>query len=77
MKPKGVRKDIAKRRGSKTGSASVPTSIRLSEEVIELARKQAARRGLPYQTYIKSLLHETLIGREAGSVQERSRTTAV
>jgi predicted DNA binding CopG/RHH family protein len=31
---------------------------------IELARQQAARKGLPYQTYIKSLLHQAL--RQAG-----------
>jgi predicted DNA binding CopG/RHH family protein len=35
-------------------------SIRLPENDIELARKQAAEKGLPYQTYIKSLLHQAL-----------------
>ena len=35
-------------------------SIRLPEGDLELAREQAARKGLPYQTYIKSLLHEAL-----------------
>lgn len=35
-------------------------SIRLPENDIELARQQAAQRGLPYQTYIKSLLHQAL-----------------
>ena len=35
-------------------------SIRLPENDIELARKQAALKGLPYQTYIKSLLHQAL-----------------
>jgi predicted DNA binding CopG/RHH family protein len=39
-------------------------TIRLPEADIALARKQAERKGLPYQTYIKSLLHETLIERE-------------
>jgi predicted DNA binding CopG/RHH family protein len=29
-----------------------------------MARKRAERKGLPYQTYIKSLLHETLVKRE-------------
>lgn len=29
-----------------------------------LARKQAEQKGLPYQTYSKSLLHETLTERE-------------
>ena len=35
-------------------------SIRLPESDLELARLQAAKRGLPYQTYIKSLLHQAL-----------------
>jgi Uncharacterized protein conserved in bacteria len=35
-------------------------SIRLPEADIQLARKQAARKGLPYQTYMKSLLHQSL-----------------
>jgi len=35
-------------------------SIRLPEADIQLARRQAAERGLPYQTYIKSLLHQSL-----------------
>lgn len=35
-------------------------SIRLSVSDLELARLQAVQRGLPYQTYIKSLLHQAL-----------------
>lgn len=35
-------------------------SIRLPKTDIQLARKQAAQRGLAYQTYIKSLLHQAL-----------------
>jgi predicted DNA binding CopG/RHH family protein len=35
-------------------------SIRLPESDIALAQKLAASKGLPYQTYIKSLLHEAL-----------------
>jgi hypothetical protein len=35
-------------------------NIRLSEADLQLARKQAEKKGLPYQTYIKSLLHEAL-----------------
>jgi predicted DNA binding CopG/RHH family protein len=37
-------------------------SIRLSEADPALAREQAARMGLPNQTYIKSLLHQALTG---------------
>ncbi|MBI4458947.1 MAG: hypothetical protein HY648_02670 [Acidobacteria bacterium] len=40
--------------------AAKTISIRLAESDLELARSQAARRGLPYQTYIKSLLHLAL-----------------
>lgn len=40
--------------------ASKVISIRVPERDLELARQQAAKRGLPYQTYIKSLLHEAL-----------------
>ena len=36
----------------------------IPEADLALARKQAERKGLPYQTYIKSLLHETLTERE-------------
>ena len=35
-------------------------SIRLLEADIQLARRQAAQKGLPYQTYMKSLLHQSL-----------------
>ena len=35
-------------------------SIRLPENDIELARRQAAQKGMPYQTYIKSVLHQAL-----------------
>jgi predicted DNA binding CopG/RHH family protein len=39
-------------------------ALRIPEADLVLARKQAAQKGLPYQTYIKSLLHETLAERE-------------
>lgn len=39
-------------------------ALRIPAADLALARKQAAEKGLPYQTYIKSLLHETLAGRE-------------
>jgi predicted DNA binding CopG/RHH family protein len=39
-------------------------SLRVPEADLALARRQAAQKGLPYQTYIKSLLHETLAERE-------------
>ncbi len=42
------------------GSKARVVSIRLPENDLELARQQAAQKGLPYQTYIKSLLHQAL-----------------
>ncbi len=39
-------------------------ALRIPEADLALARKQAEQKGLPYQTYIKSLLHEQLIERE-------------
>ncbi|HLN03257.1 MAG TPA: CopG family antitoxin [Bryobacteraceae bacterium] len=41
-------------------SKSRVVSIRLPEDDIELARRQAEQKGLPYQTYIKSVLHQAL-----------------
>src|SRR5438445_13582840 len=39
-------------------------ALRIPEADLALARKQAEEKGLPYQTYIKSLLNETLSERE-------------
>jgi predicted DNA binding CopG/RHH family protein len=41
-------------------AASRVISIRLPESDLARARTQAAAKGLPYQTYIKSLLHQAL-----------------
>ena len=48
---------------SKKAPAPV-VALRIPEADLALARKQAEQKGLPYQTYIKSLLHETLTARE-------------
>ena len=42
-------------------------ALRIPAADLALARKQAERKGLPYQTYIKSLLHEELTTREANA----------
>src|ERR1022692_3406525 len=50
-----------------TASKKTPApvvALRIPEADLALARKQAEQKGLPYQTYIKSLLHETLVKRE-------------
>jgi predicted DNA binding CopG/RHH family protein len=38
-------------------------TIRVAEADLHLARQQAEEKGLPYQTYIKSVLHEALVKR--------------
>lgn len=48
---------------SKKSPAPV-VSLRIPADDLALARKQAEKKGLPYQTYTKSLLHETLAARE-------------
>ena len=47
-------------------------SIRLSAADLMMANRLAAAKGLPYQTYIKSLLHEAL-DRENRQQQEVER----
>lgn len=48
-------------------SATKQVSIRLPVTDLELARKLARRNGIAkYQTYIKSLLHDTLVKEAAG-----------
>jgi predicted DNA binding CopG/RHH family protein len=54
---------LARIAASKKTPAPV-VALRIPEADLALARKQAAEKGLPYQTYIKSLLHETLAERE-------------
>ena len=48
-------------RGTAARIGSLPTTtIRLDPVDIELARQQAEKRGLKYQTYLKMLIHEAL-----------------
>jgi hypothetical protein len=54
---------LARLAGSKKVPAPV-VALRIPVADLALARKQAEQKGLPYQTYIKSLLHETLAERE-------------
>jgi predicted DNA binding CopG/RHH family protein len=49
---------------SKAKTPAQVISLRVPEADLAMARRQAERKGLPYQTYIKSLLHETLAERE-------------
>jgi predicted DNA binding CopG/RHH family protein len=49
--------------------AAPVVALRIPEADLALARKQAGQKGLPYQTYIKSLLHEMLAEREKRNVR--------
>lgn len=54
---------LARLAASKKTPAPV-IALRIPAADLALARKQAEQKGLPYQTYIRSLLHETLVERE-------------
>ena len=58
---------LARITASKKRPAPV-VALRIPAADLALARKQAEEKGLPYQTYIKSLLHETLTQRERRKV---------
>lgn len=49
---------------TREAGASKNVTIRIAETDLAGARKQAETKGLPYQTYIKSLLHEALVRQE-------------
>jgi len=59
-KGKLKRLDQATLKARLAASKSRVVSIRLPEDDIALARQQATHKGLPYQTYIKSVLHQAL-----------------
>jgi predicted DNA binding CopG/RHH family protein len=55
-------KDGSLLRGPAAKVRAIPTTtIRLDPADIELARQQAEKRGLKYQTYLKMVLHEALL----------------
>ena len=56
---------LARVEASKKRPAPV-VALRIPAADLALTRKQAEQKGLPYQTYIKSLLHQSLIEREGG-----------
>jgi predicted DNA binding CopG/RHH family protein len=58
---------LARLAASKKGPSPV-VALRIPAADLALARKQAEQKGLPYQTYIKSLLHEMLTAREKRKV---------
>ena len=55
-------KDGALTRGTLAREGLTPTTtIRLDPADIALARQQAEARGLKYQTYLKSIIHQALV----------------
>ncbi len=58
---------LARIAASKSKTAAPVISLRVPEADLALARRQAEKKGMPYQTYMKSLLHETLTARERRS----------
>jgi len=59
-----TKEKILARIASSRKAPATAVALRIPGEDLALARKQAQKKGLPYQTYIKSLLHETLVARE-------------
>jgi predicted DNA binding CopG/RHH family protein len=57
------------RRMAEIKATAKSTTIRLDPIDISLAKTQAARKGLRYQTYLKMLIHEAL-GREEATVRK-------
>ncbi len=59
-----TKEKLLKRIAASKKTPAPVVSLRIPAADLVLARKQAEEKGLPYQTYIKSLLHETLTQRE-------------
>jgi predicted DNA binding CopG/RHH family protein len=59
-----TREKLRERIAASRKPPSPVVALRIPQADLDLARKQAEEKGLPYQTYIKSLLHESLAARE-------------
>jgi predicted DNA binding CopG/RHH family protein len=59
-----TRDKLLKRIAASKKTPATVVALRIPEADLLLARKQAEQKGLPYQTYIKSILHEILVKRE-------------
>jgi predicted DNA binding CopG/RHH family protein len=66
-----TREKLLQRVAASRKKPSPVVALRIPETDLALARKQAEEKGLPYQTYIKSVLHETLMKRESESRPRR------
>jgi predicted DNA binding CopG/RHH family protein len=58
---------------AKKKAAMPVVSFRISEENLAFARRQAARKGMPYQIYLESLVHETLAERGESPAKGKRR----
>jgi predicted DNA binding CopG/RHH family protein len=64
-------------RGDAARVKALPTTtIRLDPADIEMARAQAEKKGLKYQTYLKMVLHEALTKEAAASHPSTEHTAA-
>lgn len=57
---KSVGITLSKRTGSLLKPRTQKVMLRIATEDLERARQQAVQKGIGYQTYIKSLLHQAL-----------------
>jgi predicted DNA binding CopG/RHH family protein len=71
----GPIEDLLKEMKAKVKAAK-PTSIRLLPSDIERAKEQAKKVGMPYQTYLKSLLHRVLEEASAETISAGSARAA-
>ena len=54
-------KQIAERQSKPEKQAAVSTTMRIDNGDLKLARELAKKKGLPYQTYLKMLIHQVLL----------------
>jgi predicted DNA binding CopG/RHH family protein len=63
-------------RGTVARKAGLPTTtIRLDPADIEMARKQAEKRGLKYQTYLKMIVHEALTRETDATLMQEAKAS--
>lgn len=60
LPPRDVAMAQAREASERYKALTIPTSIRLSREQIHSAKKIAARKGLKYQTWMKSIIHQAI-----------------
>ncbi len=62
--PRSVREAVVKgaRRRMEAARKEARVNIRLAPQVLEQIKEAAAREGIPYQTYMASVLHKVVTG---------------